>query len=102
MAFVLCPKHGPHGAAAVCQHVLDSVLAGDRPDPMASVIVDYESTRIGPVWFCAACASRYGIPPTGLLLTGDEGLNRLYAWEWGPICPMCFRDAGGKAERPGL
>jgi hypothetical protein len=100
MAYVMCRKHGGHGAAAVCQHILDAVIAGDRLAHMANLIVEYEGHRLGPIWFCTACASRYGIPPEGLLLTGDDGIDQMFAWGWSPVCPMCFREAGGEGFIP--
>jgi hypothetical protein len=95
MAFVMCPKHGGHGAAAVCRHLLNAVIAGERLPQAAGLSVDYEGTRLGPIWFCRTCANQYGIPREGMLLTGDAGLDRMYEWGWCPVCPVCWRDAGG-------
>lgn len=95
MVVIICDKHGDYGACAVCQHINEAVRAGTRLPPMSSLTVDFEGHRLGPVWFCAACASRHGIPPDGLLLTGDAGLDTMFAWGWVPTCPLCFRNAGG-------
>jgi hypothetical protein len=96
MAVVMCDKHGDHGACAVCQHINGAVRAGSPVPPISSLMVGYEGHRLGPIWFCAACASRYEIPPDGLLLTGDEGLDTMFALGWVPTCPLCFRNAGGQ------
>ena len=98
MAYVMCPKHGGHGAAAVCRHILDSVLAGRALGKGASLLVEFEGHRLGPIWFCADCAARYQIPPDGLLLPGDYGIEQMFAWGWEPVCPVCFREAGGPAQ----
>src|SRR5438045_1124070 len=95
MAFVMCPKHGGHGAGGVCQHIFDAVRTGQRVGPAAALTVEYEGSRLGPIWFCVACASRHEIPPEGLLLTGDDGLDRMCDLGWNPVCPLCLRDAGG-------
>ena len=74
MAYVVCQRHGGHGAAAVCRHIYRSVLAGEPLGHMAKLNVDYEGSQLGPIWFCAACASRdCGILSEGLLVTGDTG-----------------------------
>ena len=94
MVYVMCPKHGGNGAAAVCQHILNAVSAGERPGPMARLMVEFESHQLGPIWFCAACASQHGISPEGMVLTGESSLDQMFDWGWCPICPLCFRDAG--------
>ena len=99
MAFVMCPKHGGQGAAAVCRHLLDAVIARDRLPQIAGLTVDFEGTQLGPIWFCTTCATRYGIPPEGLSLKGDAGLARMCEWGWCPACPVCWRDAGGLDSR---
>jgi hypothetical protein len=95
MAYVMCPKHGGHVAEAVCQHLLDAVIRGDRLGQLAGLSVEYEGNRLGPIWFCTTCAGRYGIPPEGLLLTGETGLDQMFDWGWCPVCPVCLREAGG-------
>jgi hypothetical protein len=95
VAFVVCQKHGGHGAAAVCQHVLDAIVASLRVGPVVSLTVEFEGIRLGPIWFCAACASCHAIRPDGLLLTGESGLDRMYEIGWCPVCPVCFHEAGG-------
>ena len=95
MAFVVCPKHGGHGAAAVCRHILDAITACRPVGPVVPLSLEYEGSRLGPVWFCAACASRHAIPPDGLLLAGEGGIDRMYELGWCPVCPLCFRAAGG-------
>ena len=101
MAFVICPKHGGHGAAAVCEHLSRAIAAAERIGPTASLTVEYEGTRLGPIRFCTPCANLHGIPAEGLILTGDAGVERMFEWGWTPICPVCFRDAGGPAESAG-
>jgi hypothetical protein len=95
MAYVVCPRHGGQGAAAVCRHLLDAVLGGGRLAPVAELRVEYEGHSLGGIFYCPACAGRYGIPLEGLLLTGEAGLDRMFEWGWCPVCPLCLRDAGG-------
>jgi len=101
MAYVMCPRHGGHGASAVCRHLLDAMRAGNPLGPMASMEVDFEGSPLGPIWYCQACATRYGIPPDGLRLTGEDGLDRMFNTDWTPACPACFREAGGPDEQAG-
>ena len=98
MAFMICQKHGGHGASAVCRHIADAVIQSQPIGPVAPVRVAYEGCRFGPILFCFACADRCGIPSDGLLLTGDDGLDRMYALDWVPVCPLCLRDSGGPSE----
>ena len=99
MAYVMCDKHGGHGASAVCAHLHAAVLAGESLGAMSSLMVEFEGTPLGPIWFCEDCARRYGIPADGLRLTGDEGLEQMFEWGWVPVCPLCFYDAGGQDSR---
>ena len=95
MAYIICPKHGGHGTAAACMHAVAAVIAGERLGRLFAWRVDFEGQRLGPLWFCEACAVRYGIPPDGLLSSGEEGLDRWWCSGWQPVCPVCFRESGG-------
>jgi hypothetical protein len=95
MAYIMCPKHGGHGAAAVCQHILDAMVAFQQVGPVVPLTVEFEGTRLGPIWYCNACASSHAMPPDGLLLTGEGGVDRMYELGWCPVCPVCLHEAGG-------
>jgi hypothetical protein len=92
MAFVVCPKHGGHGAAAVCSHVA-AVVAAQIPldGPLYPVSASYAGQALGPTWLCTACARGHHVPEGGLELTGEESLERLWT-EIGftPVCPRCL------------
>jgi hypothetical protein len=95
MAFVVCPQHGGHGAAAVCAHIAEEVAAR-RPIAEALVPVSavFDGSKIGPTWLCSACASRFAVPSSGGTLEGVEGLER-YWTEIGftLVCRFCFVDS---------
>ena len=95
MAYVVCQRHGGHGAAAVCRHIYRSVLAGEPLGHMAKLNVDYEGSQLGPSGFARHVRAGIADLSEGLLVTGDTGLDLMFTYGWVPICPLCFRDAGG-------
>ena len=58
---------------------------------LAPVRAIFEGHHLGPTWLCPACAARHGVPPAGLLLHGDAGLER-YLDDIGftPVCRHCL------------
>ena len=92
MAFVIGPKHGGIGAAAVCSHVAAKVAAGIPIDrPLHSISASYEGQTRGPTWVCTSCAGVHHVPEEGLRLSGEEGVERFWT-EIGftPVCPRCL------------
>ena len=92
MAFVVCPEHGGHGAAAVCSHVATRLLAGEAIAlTLVPVRASYAVTTLGPTWLCPECAARFNVPAEGTTFEGDEGLERYWSEiDWSPVCPLCF------------
>src|SRR5690349_17636939 len=92
MAFVVCEKHGGHGAAAVCSHIAARVLANESINQrLVPIKVIYAGQMLGPTWLCPECAERYQVRASGATFQGDEGFEK-YWTEIGlkPICPRCF------------
>ena len=101
MAYILCPKHGGTGAAAVCSHVaarVEAASAGQSRETLSPVRVTVGDTTLGPTWLCADCARQHSVPPEGLHLHGDDGLDRyMDIIGFTPICPRCFEESYGRA-----
>src|SRR5215472_14532122 len=98
MAYIVCPKHGGSGAAAVCSHVAsrvrdESVGRGKEAEPLFPVRVICAGQKLGPTWLCAACAREHCVPAAGLELEGDAGLERFISViGFSPVCPKCFQE----------
>jgi hypothetical protein len=92
MAFVVCPEHGGHGAAAVCAHVASRLLAKQAiTDRLVPVKASYAGTTLGPTWLCPKCAERFHVPSEGMTFDGDEGLERYWSEiDWSPVCRFCL------------
>lgn len=103
MSFILCPKHGGHGAASVCEHVAAKVAAPGGEQSLSNqtlipVRVTYQQQTLGPTWLCADCALDHGIPAEGLALDGEAGLERfLTVIGFTPVCRHCFEERYGRA-----
>lgn len=92
MAFVVCPRHGGHGAAAACSHVAAMIAAQAAiAEAFYPVWASHAGQTLGPTWLCAACAREHHVPEEGLHLTGGEGLERFWT-EIGftPVCRWCL------------
>jgi len=97
MAYILCERHGGSGAAAVCDHVAASLFS-TSPHPLDSaslvpVLTTYADQTLGPTWLCPDCAALHRVPPDGLILEGEEGLDRFFdTIGFTPVCPSCLTD----------
>ena len=91
MALVLCPKHG-RGCAAVCSHFATMVYEGAPiRQPRFPISANYAGQTLGPTWLCGECAARFGVPPEGVTLTGEDGLDIFWGEvDWKPVCPGCY------------
>ena len=98
MAYVMCPKHGGQATSATCPHAHAVILDGGKLGHLFPLLLHFEGQPLGPLWFCPACADRYGIPQAVLCLEGEGSIDRMYELDWVPICHRCFVEAGGAAD----
>ena len=100
MAYVMCPEHGGHGAAAVCSHVVARLRARQAiVDKLVPVRANYAGITLGPTWPCPDCAARFGVPAGGATWEGDDGFDRYWSGiDWWPVCPQCFGRGRAAAE----
>jgi hypothetical protein len=99
VALIRCPKRGP-GCAAVCSHFAAFVCAG-IPIRQARFPISASDAgqTLGPTWLCAECAARFGVPPEGLTLTGEDGIDIFWGEvDWKPVCPGCYDDCRGAGD----
>jgi hypothetical protein len=92
MAFVVWPRHGGHGAAAVCSR-LAALAAAQAPldGPVYPVSASYAGQTLGPTWLCAACAREHHVSAGGCHLAGEEDLERFWTENgFAPVCPCCL------------
>src|SRR4030095_11173327 len=104
MGLVVCPKHG-NGFMFVCPEVADAVRAS-APCPGIAQLAHYaddEPELVLECWFCPACVTRYGLPPSGAV---PDSFLDTHSALYRPMCPECFGEwqssgaaSGGFASR---
>src|SRR5687767_6916714 len=94
MAFVICQRHGGHGAPLLCPHLRDAM---QKRLPLPRVFY-VEAWHLGtPAWghhLCPSCAQEIGVSENPTTWKDDEGLDRLMEkHDVAPVCPLCFDEA---------
>ena len=94
MAFVVCGRHGGHGAQLVCSHLHFDVVN----QRLITTVIRLEAEYHGdPAWcidVCEDCGALRGFTES-TLIPGNDGLDKLFEFSQQPVCQFCFEELRG-------